>query len=483
MVRAAVVAAAVVLVSSVTATVALQAQQTVIAGIDVDTAGNQADSLGDIQNCRTVEQGDTFQIDVFAMAVPPSSDGAGGVTGFSYNLLFDPEVVEVTAVDNNLLLTVEGVAIPFEVIDTDPEGGTSSDPLPATTGDLRVDFADLSKDAESGDGTLSRLTLKAVGSGLSNLFLSPVEIFDLSAEVYPNVVENAAVAVGEPCTPPRLTAPQADRIPADQATSATSGQDGGGETLNTPGATPPVAGDADSLDEQAGALALAIDAIPANNTATSVGQIDTCAAADEGDSFIVDVVIEDVTNLLAWEMSVFYDPDVLEVIESDTELFQAANEGSQVFDLSEETPDDDGRYLLQSVDTSEPASPDTGSGVLARLTFRAKGPGVSRLTIDKVDLNDDGTLDHGPLLRNEAAEIIGDVDGDTLFDGPASGAEIRVGQPCPGQEGTVSTVQAISDGGTSVALVLGVVVGGLAAGALTIGLAFVLLQRRRAPQL
>ncbi len=226
-----------------------------------------------------------------------------------------------------------------------------------------------------------------------------------------------------------------------------------------------------------GSTRLSIDVDPTGNTATSVADIDTCASAKKGDTFDIDLVIEDVTDLLAWGFVISYDPQVLGVRDSDTLMFQAANPGSRVIDLSEMTPDDDGTYLMQSLDVGDPPSPDSGSGVLARLTFTAKAPGISRLAIDKLDLNDDGTLDQGPLLRNVAADYVGDEDGDTFFDGPNDDAEIRVGEPCPDAEG--ATVQARSDDGTDLGLVIGVVVGVLAAVTLAIAVV-VYLRRRRA---
>ena len=223
---------------------------------------------------------------------------------------------------------------------------------------------------------------------------------------------------------------------------------------------------------------LSIDALPQGNTAASVAEINACASAQEGDTFDVDLVIENVTDLLAWEIAVTYDPEVLEVRESEAEMFQAANEGSVVQDLSEATPDDDGRYLFQAVDIAEPKAPDSGSGVLARLTLEARGSGTSELAIEKVDLDDDGAPDQGPLLRDVAGDIIGDDDGDTLFDGPVNGAEIRVGDLCPESAATVQPIG--DDDGVSVALVIAAALGGVAALAIVAALGAFLLRRRAA---
>lgn len=236
-------------------------------------------------------------------------------------------------------------------------------------------------------------------------------------------------------------------------------------------------GGAPQLSHAQDATSISIDAIPEGDTPASVATIETCASAQEGETFDVDLVIENVADLLAWEITVSYGPDVLEVRDSDVEMFQATNEGSQVLDLSEPTPDDDGSYILQSVDAADPASPDSGSGVLARITFKAVGTGTSILSVGKTDLNDDGTLDRGPFLRDVAGEVIGDEDGDTLFDGPVNDAEIRVGEPCPGQATAAAVRLSEGDGGASVALVVGLALGGLAIVAL-VATAVVFFRRR-----
>lgn len=223
---------------------------------------------------------------------------------------------------------------------------------------------------------------------------------------------------------------------------------------------------------------LSIDVIPTDNTATSVVKIDTCASAQNGDVFDIDIVIENVTDLLAWELYLSYDPAVLEVQDHDAAMFQDANQESEVIDLSEGTPDDDGRYLIQSFDSADPSSPDSGSGVLARITLKAQGEGISPVSITEVDLNDDGTPDQGPLLRDVAGEIIGDEDGDTFFDGQTNGAEIRIGELCADPDAKAAVQNRDDSSGVSAGVVVGAVLGGLAAVALMIGLVVVLRRRR-----
>ena len=179
------------------------------------------------------------------------------------------------------------------------------------------------------------------------------------------------------------------------------------------------------------ATSLAIDADPTGNSDTSLGPQDSCISVSQGDTFEVDVTITDVIDLLAWEASFTYDPEVVQVTDRDVDLFQAADGDSTIFDVSQSTPDSDGMYGLGAVDTADPVAPDSGSGVLVRLTLEAVGPGASPLALPALDLNDDTVLDRGPVLRNVVGEAIGDDDGDGLFDGPISDAQVVVDGPCP----------------------------------------------------
>jgi hypothetical protein len=189
-------------------------------GLDVVTTGNTATSLGPLETCREVGAGEAFDVDMFVLDVPPPADGKGGVMGFSYNLLFDPSVLEVTAIDDNFLTQAGGDTTEFESIDADYVQGENpdEDPLPGTTGDVRVDyfdFGDAPDSIESGSGVLSRITLHAVGTGLSGLQLvdepfdadEPMIISSAALEEsgqgrYPIAsVQNAIIAVADSCAP------------------------------------------------------------------------------------------------------------------------------------------------------------------------------------------------------------------------------------------------------------------------------------------
>jgi hypothetical protein len=136
------------------------------------------------------------------------------------------------------------------------------------------------------------------------------------------------------------------------------------------------------------AVTLGLDANPQStpeNGATSLGSIETSRTVSSGDTFEVDIFIQDVTNLAAWSMNVRYNPSVLRIVAQDVQMFQAASPGSDVSDLSLGdrglAQGYGGAYDVAAADEAEPPAPNSGSGVLARLTLTAVGTGVSSLSL------------------------------------------------------------------------------------------------------
>ena len=175
---------------------------------------------------------------------------------------------------------------------------------------------------------------------------------------------------------------------------------------------------------------LAIDAGVEGNTATSVGTIENCIVVKANDTFQMDVVVENISDLLAWQLHLEYDPAVVEVTDQNVKLFQQANPRSSVLDVSAHVPDDSGLHELQAFDSSDPPTPDSGTGVLARVTFKALAPGTSPVGFANVDLNQDGTVDVGTLLRDTNANLI-NSDSNGFFNGDQRGAKVVVDGNCP----------------------------------------------------
>jgi hypothetical protein len=187
-------------------------------------------------------------------------------------------------------------------------------------------------------------------------------------------------------------------------------------------------------------VTLAVDADPTGNAATSLGPADQCVAVRSGDSVQVDIVVTDVTDLLGWEAYAIYDASVLKLTDRDVKLLLAANTGSNVFDASDAPANANGRYHVGGADIADPPVPDSGSGVLARLTFSALSPGASLISIRPVDFSGDNRPDIGPIMTALGGERIGDSDGDTYFDGPTADAWIAVDGDCPQQPPPLPTV-------------------------------------------
>jgi len=173
-----------------------------------------------------------------------------------------------------------------------------------------------------------------------------------------------------------------------------------------------------------------IDADPAGNSATTLGPADSCVAVASGDTFEIDIYIKDVQDLLAWSVYLETDGAIVRVVDRDVDQFLASASGSDVFDGSLQTPDDDGLYPLAAVDTADPPAPEGGSGVLARVTLEALGPGVSPLRLAHNDIDGDDKVDQGTLLQNTDAQNIGDDDGDTFYDGDVDEARVAVDSAC-----------------------------------------------------
>jgi len=179
-------------------------------------------------------------------------------------------------------------------------------------------------------------------------------------------------------------------------------------------------------------VTMGVDADPTGNTAASLGPIDSCVSVSMGDTLEVDLFITNVADLVAWEAYFEYDMTVVNVAGRDVMMFEAGEPRSRVFDLSEALPDIDGRYRMSVVDIAEPSAPESGSGVLGRLTLKAVGAGVSPANLLLLDIDSDGKIDAGPFLTSATGEPIGDIDGNAVFDGPISHAQIAVDADCPG---------------------------------------------------
>jgi general secretion pathway protein D len=110
----------------------------------------------------------------------------------------------------------------------------------------------------------------------------------------------------------------------------------------------------------------------------------TAVAADSG-PFTVSVVVEDVTNLGAFQFDVTYDPAVVRFVEVHEGPFLGSS-GRQVRCLPPRTGEGAGGLTCVTLGAT-PEGPN-GSGVLADITFEPVAPGSSPLHFTRLILTD-----------------------------------------------------------------------------------------------
>ena len=176
---------------------------------------------------------------------------------------------------------------------------------------------------------------------------------------------------------------------------------------------------------------------PANGiyNPSSLPTFESCGTVAPGGQISIDVFVQDVTNLLGFEVHVAYDKTKLTLIKNQVRYFLNA---TTIFDASQNTPDlngllnpadTDGLYLTAAADTITGGDGvpigHTGYGVLARLTFQATAVGSAAVSIAALDQDGNGQIDTGAVLRadsptnpGDATILLGDTNGDGFFDGP-----------------------------------------------------------------
>jgi hypothetical protein len=171
---------------------------------------------------------------------------------------------------------------------------------------------------------------------------------------------------------------------------------------------------------------LAIDANSERNAATSLGPINGCSRIEPDAQTTVDYVVDAIPQdrpMIGFEAQVSYDPQLLEVVEADYRLLLAAAGNHQPFTgQSDQLPDSDGSLRMQVLDTASTTDPEanveTGPGVLARLTFRAKAAGLAGINI---------AVSRDPLTY----PIVLDTQNELIFAERTGSASLAIGQDCP----------------------------------------------------
>jgi hypothetical protein len=190
---------------------------------------------------------------------------------------------------------------------------------------------------------------------------------------------------------------------------------------------------------------LAIDVDPVGNSATALATREVCVEADTGDRFEVDVTVENVGELSAWEMYLGYDNTVVTVVDRDVQLFTASSPSANAFDISASVPhDSDTPFRIGAANIADPPEGVSGSGVLARLTLEAVGAGTTELDVG-IQQSDIGKP-VGPTLTDVNGNQISDNDGDSFFDGPILSGTVTVDRSCTDSAGD-GPITVLSGGG------------------------------------
>jgi hypothetical protein len=149
---------------------------------------------------------------------------------------------------------------------------------------------------------------------------------------------------------------------------------------------------------------MALDVVPTGNSATVVGAHDSCIDAVRGDVVSVDVtaegipaysengtpgfIVDDYGGVIAFQAALIYPESALTVQSENQNFLLAVGAGSTVGNSSQAVPDSDNDdwWTSSGYDTSSPPSiPESGDGVLTRLSIRVDptaAPGLYALSFD-----------------------------------------------------------------------------------------------------
>ncbi len=160
--------------------------------IDTNIAGNSATVIGANSSCVIIPSvGQTTQVDV--TVGPLGIPAARPLIGMGFDFAYNPAVLRINSVSNNFLLNSNANSSLFVA-------GDESQGFPQTDGSFNestVDVGPLPASAETGQGVLARITLQAVGTGVSPITLSGVGLLDTQSAAMPiDSILNATVIVG-----------------------------------------------------------------------------------------------------------------------------------------------------------------------------------------------------------------------------------------------------------------------------------------------
>ena len=158
--------------------------------LDLDITGNTNTTIGTVEECQEVDQGQTIVVDLVADNIPASNP----MIGYGALLSLNGAALQITALEDTRLL---GVAAGSSV-------AGASEPVPGPTppdGDFGINGIDTNiAAAESGDGILARMTIDvAAGAvdGVYDVFVGAAGHVDTNSVTWaPDSIGNGRIAVG-----------------------------------------------------------------------------------------------------------------------------------------------------------------------------------------------------------------------------------------------------------------------------------------------
>jgi hypothetical protein len=158
-------------------------------GIDPETTGNTASTLGDLESCVRVDvpspafdDVSDYNIDVYVKGDTPAP------IGYQATVTYDQNVVHIAAPGTDDLIKL-------------PAGVSFSDTLPDSDGTFLATavYLDPAEFGTPGDGAVARLGLDIGGSGVVTFTLSPNSGYASGAGTHPAALVSAQLAISQDC--------------------------------------------------------------------------------------------------------------------------------------------------------------------------------------------------------------------------------------------------------------------------------------------
>ena len=436
-----------------------------LVAVDTTTAGNDDSAIGTIDSCASINVGETLVFDLIIQGV----DDADRIAGYQVDIDYNPAIISVTSVVD---ADAAGSTFPIDltiISRIESSGGigflsltdTTTNPNSMTLSAFDGTAIPLSPgNHESGDGVLARVTVTALGAGVTDLDIGgplggtdsiPDVLIssgtDAGAWVPVANVQDGKIAVGQPC-PMSSDTPTPTPTPTPTATPTATAT-----VTPTPTATAaPGSGVVDLV---------AVDTTTAGNDDSAIGTIDSCASMNVGETLVFDLIVrgvDDADRIAGYQVDIDYDSAIISVtsvVDADaagstfpndvTMISRIESSGGIDFLSVTDTTTNPNSMTLWAIDGTEspppPGNHESGEGVLARVSVTAVSAGVTNLDVG------------GPLGGRDSIPDVLIISG-TDFGAPVPVAavqdgKIAVGQPCPSTTGTFTVNKDFSDDSTA----------------------------------